>query len=74
MLDLDAERFLDEDVYQSYVVLHVLQELGLKVIDPGLVLAKDVCGIKDSLAGLVLHNVLHLITEEAVALLQGLSS
>lgn len=74
MLDLDAERFLDEDIYQSYIVLHILQELGLKVIDPGLVLAKDVCGIKDGLTGIMLHHILHLITEAAVALLQGLSS
>ena len=74
LFDLDAERFLDEYVYQSHIILHVLQELCLKVINPSLVPTKDICRIKDVLTGLKFHNVLHLITQLVVALLQGLTS
>ena len=68
--DFDAEGFFDEDVQQGNILLHVLEDLLLKGVLPGLIPAQLISS-KEFRAPVTGHHIYHIEAEAGIAFLQN---
>ena len=69
LADLHTVRIFDEDVQERNVLLHVLEDLFLKVVHPALIPAQYV-GIKEFRTPIAGDHIHHIKAEVGVAFLQ----
>ena len=71
LADFDAVGFFDEDVQQGNILLHVLEDLLLKGVHPGLIPAHQFISFKEVRAPVTGDHIHHIEAEVGVAFLQN---